>query len=202
MRLRVFSAAKTHASHFSPSGRISARLADDRWGKGASLFRRGKSEHHKAACRAKRAGAHGASRARRKVSQKTNRPRRESRVRVKRRGKSPPPGAQAPGHDKPHAVQDITGSTGRLPAAPERGSFRVLVASALREGRGGPLRRAERNDHHPARATAPGQNSAYRQPPIGGALREEGVPAFYGRGSCRALCALPARCDSFAFPPP
>jgi len=39
---------------------------------------------------------------------------REPQVRVKRRGKSPPPGAQAPGHDKPHAVQDITGSTTRL----------------------------------------------------------------------------------------
>ena len=35
-------------------------------------------------------------------------------VRVKRRGKSPPPGAQAPGHEKPHAVQDTTGSPGRL----------------------------------------------------------------------------------------
>ena len=91
-------------------------------------------------------------------------PQGESRVRVKRRGKSPPPGAQAPGHDKPHAVQDITGSAGRLPAARKRGSFRVLVAPALREGRGGPLRRAERNDHHPRRATAAGQNSAYRQP--------------------------------------
>ena len=152
-----------------------------------ALFRRGKSEHHMAACRAKRAGASGPSRARRKVSQKTNRPwpsrKMQPRVSVKRRSKSPPPGAQAPGHDKPHAVQDITGSAGRLPAARERGSFRVLVASALREGRGGPLRRAERNDHHPARATAPGQNSAYRQPPIGGALREAGVPAFMGAGS-------------------
>ena len=100
------------------------------------------------------------------------------RVRVKRRGKSPPPGAQAPGHDKPHAVQDITGSTGRLPAARERGSFRVLVASVLREGRGGPLRRAERNDHHPAQATAPGQNSAYRQPP-GKALSARGAPSLF-----------------------
>ena len=147
------------------------------------LFRRGKSEHHKAACRGEYAGAHGPSRARRKVSQKTNRPRpfrkRKSRVRVKRRGKSPPPGAQAPGHEKPHAVQDITGSAGRLPAARERGNSRVIVAPALRKGRGGPLRRAERNDHHPARATAPGQNSAYRQPPKEGALRKEGAFTFW-----------------------
>ncbi len=102
----------------------------------------------------------------------------KSRVRVKRRGKSPPPGAQAPGHDKPHAVQDITGSTGRLPAARERGSFRVLVASALREGRGGSLRRAERNDHHPRRATAAGQNSAYRQP-SGKALSARRAPSLF-----------------------
>ena len=146
------------------------------------LFRRGKSEHHKAACRAKRAGASGESRARRKVSQKTNRPRRRRKMtpqaRVKRRGKSPPPGAQAPGHDKPHAVQDITGSTGRLPAARERGSFRVLVASALREGRDGPLQRAERNDRHPRRATAAGQNSAYRQP-HGKALSARRAPSLF-----------------------
>ena len=38
-------------------------------------------------------------------------------ARVKRRGKSPPPGAQAPGHDKPHAVQDKTGS-GAWPLLP------------------------------------------------------------------------------------
>ena len=36
-------------------------------------------------------------------------------VRVKRRGKSPPPGAQAPGHEKPHAVQDITGGRAACP---------------------------------------------------------------------------------------
>ena len=44
-------------------------------------------------------------------------------VRVKRRGKSPPPGAQAPGHDKPHAVQDKTGNTGRLTRAAQAGQF-------------------------------------------------------------------------------
>ncbi|MEN9468669.1 MAG: hypothetical protein RL630_402 [Verrucomicrobiota bacterium] len=51
------------------------------------------------------------------------------RVRVKRRGKSPPPRAQARGHEKPHAVQDRTGGTGSPARSPrKRGAFRVLVA--------------------------------------------------------------------------
>ena len=51
------------------------------------------------------------------------------RVRVKRRGKSPPPRAQARGHEKPHAVQDGTGGTGPPARSPrKRGTFRVLVA--------------------------------------------------------------------------
>jgi hypothetical protein len=69
-------------------------------------------------------------------------------VRVKRRGKSPPPGEQSPGHEKPHAVQDKTGSLGRLARLPKGGGSRVLVAPAFACERGAPLRRSERNDHH------------------------------------------------------
>src|SRR3954470_16351979 len=69
------------------------------------------------------------------------------RVRVKRRGKSPPPGMQMPGHEKPHGVQDKTGGAGCLARSALRDRFRVLVASAFRKGRGAPLRRSERNDH-------------------------------------------------------
>ena len=53
------------------------------------------------------------------------------RVRVKRRGKSPPPQAQARGHEKPHVVQDRTGED-RV-ACPlhcaSSGTLRVLVAA-------------------------------------------------------------------------
>src|SRR5262245_57729464 len=74
-------------------------------------------------------GALNESSLRRKVSQKTNRfavPYRRQRsvgreARVKRRGKSPPPQAQARGHDKPCAVQDKTEGMGRLPEAPATG---------------------------------------------------------------------------------
>ena len=91
---------------------------------------RGKSEHRQAACRGEHAGAPGQSQARRRVSQKTNRQRSRKTpvVRVKRRGKSPPPGAQAPGHEKPHAVQDRTGKPGRLTREASASPSRVLVA--------------------------------------------------------------------------
>ena len=71
---------------------------------------------------------------------------RSSRVRVKRRGKSPPPGAQVPGHEKPHAVQDKTGSgppsprrfrSAQLPGNSrtprERGSWLPATESQVRE---------------------------------------------------------------------
>ena len=48
-------------------------------------------------------------------------------ARVKRRGKSSPPGAQATGHEKPHAVQDRTESGPPARHSKERGS-RVVVA--------------------------------------------------------------------------
>ena len=85
---------------------------------------RGKSGHHQAAGRGEAAGVFGASRERQRVSQRTYRPERlrSLRVRVKRRGKSPPPGPQGSGHEKPPAVQDRTGGTApghrREPEAP------------------------------------------------------------------------------------
>ena len=118
-------------------------MADDRCRRGPG---RGKSEHHQAACRVECAGAAGESRARRKVSQKTYRPSPQGvRVRVKRRGKSPPPGAQAPGHEKPHAVQDKTGSRA---AWPVRASGQLPGNSRILPQRAGVSReRRERNDH-------------------------------------------------------
>ena len=49
-------------------------------------------------------------------------------VRVKRRGKSPPPGAQATGHDKPRVVQDRTEDTRRLRPLRKERNPRVIVA--------------------------------------------------------------------------
>ena len=67
-----------------------------------------------------------------KCRRNLNRPagRKARGVRVKRRGKSPPPGAQAPGHDKPHVVQGRTGSAGSPGplSAQAGGRFRVLAA--------------------------------------------------------------------------
>ncbi len=53
-------------------------------------------------------------------------------VRVKRRGKSPPPGAQATGHDKPRVVQDRTEDLRRLRPFRKEWSPRVLVAPRSR----------------------------------------------------------------------
>ena len=114
----------------------------------------GKSEHLQATCRVEHAGAMGESPARRKVSQKTNRPRRKSRVRVKRRGKSPPARERSKAHDKPHAVQDITGSAGRLTRSAQAGQLpgisRIrLTADTSRERRernGHPIRGQPRRD--------------------------------------------------------
>ena len=51
---------------------------------------------------------------------------------MKRRGKSPPPRAQARGHEKPHAVQDRTGGSGRLPAPRKRGTFNPLEQHTMK----------------------------------------------------------------------
>jgi len=109
------------------------------------------------------------------------------RVRVKRRGKSPPPAARAAGHDKPHAVQDKTGKTGRRPAPRKRGNSRVLVA--LPRERSGTRKCSERNDHPNPRATAEGQNSAYR-PPQGRRSRKRGRLRFWKPSSISSSASL------------
>jgi len=79
----------------------------------------GKSELHRARCRVTRfdrsgihAGGLGENLDQQRVPQKTNRQssRNGTLVRVKRRGKSPPPEAQATGHGKPHREQDQIGN--------------------------------------------------------------------------------------------
>ena len=108
-----------------PSPRVDGR---------SRLGGRGKSEHHKAACCGK--VRRGPGRKRRSMESVTEnippgRARTGVAVRVKRRGKSPPPGGQPPGHDKPHAVQGQTGTPGRLsggeqsPPVPGIGRMRV-----------------------------------------------------------------------------
>ena len=71
------------------------------------------------------------------------------RVRVKRRGKSPPPGERSPGHDKPHAVQGQTETPGRLSGRGGNSGTRLGYRShACRKA---PLARSdaapEMNDH-------------------------------------------------------
>ena len=113
-------------------------------------------------------------------------------VRVKRRGKSSPPGVQTAGHEKPHEVQDRTG--GGLPARPgpatEPGGLRVIVAP--RACRGGPwpvyVRRGQINDHHG------------RFPCKGSQPTEFGLPSFPGgrtppRAGCPPDFVCPGRPD-------
>ena len=85
---------------------------------------RGKSGHHQTAGRGESAGVAGESPPRQTVSQKTDRPARKLRARVKRRGKSPPPAQQCAGHEKPSAVQDITGGPASGPPAHESATIR------------------------------------------------------------------------------
>src|SRR5271170_4906142 len=105
---------------------------------------RGKSEHHKAACRGKTRGGPG-RKFRPMESVTENRPPRRARTgvaaRVKRRGKSPPPGGQPPGHDKPHAVQGQTETPGRLPGRGGNSGARLGYRSHAR--RETPLARSD-----------------------------------------------------------
>ena len=105
---------------------------------------RGKSEHHKAACRGKTRGGPG-RKFRPMESVTENRPPRRARTgdaaRVKRRGKSPPPGGQPPGHDKPHAVQGQTETPGRLPGRGGNSGARLGYRSHAR--RKTPLARSD-----------------------------------------------------------
>ena len=116
-----------------------------RWVDGRSRFGgRGKSEHHKAACRGKSRGGPG-RKFRLMESVTENRPPRCARTgvaaRVKRRGKSPPPGGQPPGHDKPHAVQGQTETPGRLPGRGGNSGARLGYRSHAR--RETPLARSD-----------------------------------------------------------
>ena len=55
-------------------------------------------------------------------------------VRVKRRGKSPPPYGQPAGQDKPHVVQDRTGDERRLARSALAGPFPGISRTLLRQG--------------------------------------------------------------------
>ncbi len=126
---------------FSAWARRELRLYSGRVDGRSRLGGRGKSEHHKAACREKIAEGRGESPGRWKVSQRTYRlaARKGRAARVKRRGKSPPPGGQPPGHDKPHAVQGQTGMPGCLPgreqSRPVPGIGRMRAARRRAAGR-------------------------------------------------------------------
>jgi hypothetical protein len=109
---------------------------------------RGKSEHRQASMPCKTRGRRGRKSATTESVTENQTAGSSLPVRVKRRGKSPPPGEQSPGPEKPHAVQDKTGSPGRLARPPKGGGSRVIVALASVRGRGVPLRWNERNDHH------------------------------------------------------
>ncbi len=148
---------------------------------------RGKSEHHKAACRGKSRGGPGRkSRSMESVTENKppGRARTGAAARVKRRGKSPPPGEQSPGHDKPHAVQGQTGTPGCLPGRGEsRGPSRVSVARASRDAarRESGRSRREMNDHRRGAFSKRRGTEFGLRPKQRGALRETGAPlAFFG----------------------
>ena len=146
---------------------------------------RGKSEHHKAACRGKARGGPG-RKFRSMESVTENKPPWRARtgvaVRVKRRGKSPPPGGQPPGHDKPHAVQGQTGTPGRLPGRGAiRGPSRVSVACASRDAARWERSRREMNDHRRGAFSKRRGTEFGLRPQQRGALRETGAPLAFVR---------------------
>ena len=99
---------------------------------------RGKSEHLQTTCRVEHAGTRfrkgwvteSVTENRPPVVSARMRIRQRLWVRVKRRGKSPPPGGQPAGHEKPHVVQDKTGGERRLArsvqSGPSPGISRIL----------------------------------------------------------------------------
>ncbi len=141
---------------------------------------RGKSEHHKAACRGKVRGGSG-RKSRLMESVTENRPPRCARtgvaVRVKRRGKSPPPGGQPPGHDKPHAVQGQTETPGRLPGRGGNSGARLGYRSHARHPTppAGETR-SEMNDHRRGAFSKRLGTEFGLRPQQRGALRETGAP--------------------------
>lgn len=102
----------------SPEPHRSPTLQES-WKGGGSLAAAvagGKSELHRARGRVTpvrpeiHAGGHDERRGRQTVPQKTNRPGRKARARVKRRFKRPPPATQGAGHGKPPREQDQIGN--------------------------------------------------------------------------------------------
>lgn len=157
-------------------------VADDHWS-GASRAG-GKSGHLQAPCRVKHAGAAGPSSRRRKVSQKLRPPRGrfgEPGVRVKRRGKSPPLDGQPARHEKPHGVQDITGSLAAWPGPRERVQLPgISRISASARARGAP--QGAREMIITARGDAGRTESGLSPPHVsGGVLHHRAPPDFSSR---------------------
>ena len=174
-------------SKFSSFGRPRFRLYFSRVDGRSRFGGRGKSEHHKAACRGKTRGGSG-RKFRSMESVTENRPPRRARsgvaARVKRRGKSPPPGGQPPGHDKPHAVQGQTETPGRLPGRGGNSGTRLGYRShACPAGQDTARRtrvRREMNDHRRCAFSKRAGTEFGLRPEQRGALRETGAPFALG----------------------
>ncbi len=147
---------------------------------------RGKSEHHKAACRGKVRGGPG-RKSRSMESVTENKPPWRARTgvaaRVKRRGKSPPPAGQPAGHDKPHAVQGQTETPGRLPGREgnlgARLGYRSHACRLDGAPRGGEKSRREMNDHHRCAFSKRRGTEFGLRPKQRGAPRETGAPLAF-----------------------
>ena len=128
----------------------------------------------------KPAEGRGESPGRWKVSQRTYRhaARKGRAVRVKRRGKSPPPGGQPPGHDKPHAVQGQTGTPGCLPGAGRKTGARPGYRSQARREApsAGEKSRREMNDRRRGAFSKRRGTEFGLCPTPRRALRETGAP--------------------------
>ena len=116
---------------------------------------------------------------------------------MKRRGKSPPPRAQARGHEKPHAVQDRTGGIG----SPAQHAAQAATPSGYwsQSARTPPRRKAwsETNDRPGVRRKPPaGQNPAYSHHSAG-ALRQRGAPGLFVKKILPLKLVRSNGCDFF-----
>ncbi len=146
--------------------------------------------------RAQRAKARGDRQCHRK--QTALRSSKDSRgVRVKRRGKSPPPAEQSAGHEKPPAVQDKTGGPASGPLSQES-SLRVIVALAAqapaRAAGQSPPGDVERNDRRLPREWEE-QNPAYRQQKRG-ASGKPGAPSLFAVSAETLPTSVTSRCTT------